>query len=48
MLEMICSIPENIGWVMVGAVGATAVYLAIAVVLVIRDAIKDRLEEVED
>ena len=33
---------------MVGAAGATAVYLAIELVLVIRDAIKDRLEEVED
>ena len=48
MFELINAIPENIGWVMVGAAGATAVYMFIELVLVIRDAIKDRLEEVED
>lgn len=29
MLNLICSIPENIGWVIVGAMGMLAVVMAI-------------------
>lgn len=50
MLEMICSIPENVGWVIVGVVGTLTTLMAIKVGKIIIQAIKDRLiddEEIE-
>lgn len=32
MLEMICAIPENIGWIIVGTVGTLCVMMMVKVV----------------
>ena len=48
MLEMICAIPENLGWVMVGAVGMLCVVMAVKLGGVIIEAIKERKEECEE
>ena len=45
MLEMICSIPENVGWVIVGAVGTLAVMMAVEVGKTIYQAIKCRVDD---
>jgi hypothetical protein len=45
MLEMICKIPENIGWVMVGAVGMLCVVVLVKLGKVIAEMIKYRIEE---
>ena len=48
MLEMICAIPENIGWVMVGAVGMLCAVMLVKLGSVIVEAIKERREEMND
>ena len=45
MLELICAIPENVGWMLVGAVGAYASVAGWMVGTTIYKAIKERLEE---
>ncbi len=48
MLEMICAIPEYIGWIIVGATGA---YASVAVWMLgktIYLAIKERMEDDEE
>jgi hypothetical protein len=41
MLELICRIPEHIGWTIVGAVGTFAFFVAVGLVWVIVDMIVD-------
>lgn len=48
MLEMICAIPEEIGWVLVGFVGAFTLMMIIKLGKVIVEVIKERLEDDED
>lgn len=45
MLEIICAIPEEIGWVLVGFVGAYDLMMVIKLGKVIVKAIKERLED---
>ena len=45
MLEMICAIPESVGWAIVGATGVVAVMMAVEVGKTIYRAIKSRVEE---
>ena len=47
MLEMICAIPENIGWVMVGAVGMLCAVMLVKLGKIVVEMIKDRIEENE-
>lgn len=48
MLEFLCAIPEEIGWALVGFVGAFTLMLAIQVGKDIVQAIKDRMEDDEE
>ena len=48
MLEMICAIPESIGWVIVGAVGMFCAVMLVKLGGVIVEAIKERREECEE
>lgn len=48
MLEMICAIPEEIGWELVGFAGAFTLIMAIKVGKVIVEAIKERMEDDEE
>ena len=45
MLKMICAIPENVGWMMVGALGMACVIMGWKVGKLIYIAIKERLED---
>ena len=45
MLEMICAIPENVGWAIVGAMCAFTVMMAAALVKTICLAIRYRLDD---
>jgi hypothetical protein len=45
MLELICAIPENVGWMLVGAVGAYASVAGWMLGKTIYLAIKERIEE---
>ena len=45
MLKMICAIPEEIGWAIVGFVGVFTLIMAAKVVKVIVEAIKERMED---
>ena len=45
MLKMICAIPEEIGWVIVGFVGVFTLIMAVKVVKVIVEAVKERMED---
>lgn len=45
MLEIICAIPEEIGWVLVGFVGAYDLMMVIKLGKVIVKAIKERLKD---
>lgn len=45
MLEMICAVPENIGWVIVGAVGMLCAMMAVKLAKLIIKAIKENKEE---
>lgn len=47
MLEMICKIPENIGWVMVGAVGMLCVVMLVKLGKIVVEVIKDRIAKNE-
>ena len=48
MLKMICVIPEEIGWVIVGFVGVFTLIMLAKVVKVIVEAIKERMEYNEE
>lgn len=48
MLEFICNIPENIGWVIVGAVGMLALEMCGLLIGNIVQMIKERLEDDEE
>lgn len=45
MLKMICVIPEEIGWAIVGFVGVFTLIMAVKVVKVIVEAVKERTED---
>ena len=45
MLKMICVIPEEIGWVLVGFIGVLTLMMAVKVVKVIVEAVKERMED---
>ena len=47
MLEMICAIPENIGWVMVGAAGMLCAVMLVKLGKIVVEMIKNRIEENE-
>ena len=44
MLEMVCAIPESVGWVIVGGAGMLTLLLVIQTGKMIYKAIKDRIE----
>jgi isocitrate dehydrogenase kinase/phosphatase len=44
LTEMICTIPEHIGWIIVGVAGMLTSILVIQTVRMIYKAIKDRFE----
>ena len=48
MLEMICAIPESIGWIIVGALGAYTSVAGWMLGKTIYLAIKERLEDDEE
>ena len=48
LLELICRIPDHIGWMLVGAVGAYASVAGWMVGKMIYKAIKERLEDDEE
>ena len=48
MLEMLCKIPENVGWAIVGALGMACVIMGVYVGRIIFIAIKDRLTDDEE
>ena len=45
MLKMICVIPEEIGWAIVGFVGVFTLIMVAKVVKVIVEAVKERMED---
>ena len=45
MLEMICAIPEEIGWAMVGFVACLCVVMAVKLGKLIVRAVRERIEE---
>ena len=45
MLKMICVIPEEIGWAIVGFVGVVTLIMLAKVVKVIVEAVKERMED---
>lgn len=47
MIEMLCRIPDHIGWMMVGATGALCAAMLVALGRTIYFAIKERLEDEE-
>lgn len=48
MLKIICVIPEEIGWAIVGFVGVFTLIMVAKVVKVIVEAIKERMEDNEE
>lgn len=48
MLKMFCVIPEEIGWALVGFVGVFTLIMAVKVVKVIVEAVKERMEDNEE
>lgn len=48
MLKMICVIPEEIGWAIVGFVGIFTLIMLAKVVKVIVEAVKERMEDNEE
>ena len=48
MLKMICVIPEEIGWALVGFIGVFTLIMAVKVVKVIVEAVKERMEDNEE
>ena len=47
MLKMICIIPEEIGWALVGFIGVFTLIMVAKVVKVIVKAVKERMEDDE-
>ena len=45
MLKMICVIPEEIGWALVGFIGVFTLIMVVKVVKVIVEAVKERMED---
>ena len=45
MLKMICVIPEEIGWALVGFIGVFTLIMVTKVVKVIVEAVKERMED---
>lgn len=45
MFKMICVIPEEIGWALVGFIGVFTLIMAVKVVKVIVEAVKERMED---
>ena len=43
MLKMICVIPEEIGWALVGFIGVFTLFMVVKVVKVIVEAVKERM-----
>ena len=48
MLKMICVIPEEIGWALVGFIGVFTLIMVVKVVKVIVEAVKERMEGNEE
>ena len=48
MLKIICAIPEEIGWALVGFIGVFALIMIAKVVKVIVEAVKERMEDNEE
>lgn len=48
MLKIICAIPEEIGWALVGFIGVFALIMVAKVVKVIAEAVKERMEDNEE
>ena len=48
MLKILCVIPEEIGWAIVGFVGVFTLIMVAKVVKVIVEAIKERMEDNEE
>lgn len=48
MLELLCKIPDHIGWVIVGVVGTLTAIMAVKVGKLIYTAIRDRLVDDEE
>lgn len=48
MLEMICAIPENVGWTLVGFTACLCCVMAVKLGKIIVQAIKDRLKDEEE
>jgi hypothetical protein len=48
LMEMICAIPDHIGWVIVGAIGMLCVEMFGLLVGTVVQAIKERLEDDEE
>ena len=48
MLKMICAIPEEIGWAIVGFVGVFTLIMVAKVVKVIVEAVKERMDDNEE
>ena len=48
MLKMICVIPEEIGWVIVGFLGVFTLMMIAKVVKVFVEAVKERMEDNEE
>jgi hypothetical protein len=48
MIEMICSIPENIGWILVGMVFCLCVEMFGLLIGTTIQAIKERIEDAEE
>lgn len=42
---MICAIPESVGWAIVGALGASAIMMAVALGRIIYRAIRYRVDD---
>ena len=47
MLKMICVIPEEIGWALVGFIGVFTLIMVAKVIKVIVEAVKERIEDDE-
>ena len=45
MLKIICAIPEEIGWALVGFIGVFTLIMVAKVVKVIVEAVKERMED---
>ena len=48
LMNWICSIPENVGWVIVGAVGMLAIEMLGLLIGTVVDMIRDRLADDEE